>query len=536
MIWASEVRIKTSIWNGKTVYVTMKPVYQYADQTLNNNQIIDFDIVWDEIEEQFQWTIIERVDAQTGLTGNLVAMLAVNQLQKYVGAVDNVQIMFNNTPILKEWDKNILQSIEIGGYGALQMYSLPDGIARTTADRGLYLKEIDDGLLECLPDWIRQLIHDKQLSFDLPAKIKLNKSRNAVMNQQDTYNMLQPYLFKIVIEYVLNQFCHHNLKIPMLPEDYLYNNDYFRSQINDRLIQSLSSTYNKNNGVFDRDEQRNLINSERVLDDRSNMASFLTLALFNNRWMKTSLSTMKQEVASKSYIINEGYVSWRALQYAKTWYSYMALKADDEDFARGKTLNDQLLEELSQNENAKWFLTYCQSIVDNLFSIDTQKVIVDYWLLPQTTGARYYGSILDLYKGVNLWISLSNDTIYDFFLRWQNIVKVLPKNLASFVKFNPKYPDIKTLPKVSAILWNSKGLIENNMPSLADLINYPNNQEARRVVHIIAHELAHHLEKLFYGDKRSTHEKDTNTDYSFESLNRLVLTMILRWKSFADYK
>jgi hypothetical protein len=239
MLGASEVRIKTSKGNETVLSIVIKPIYKYDDPSLNNNPIIDFDIDWQETQEMYTGTTIERVDENTGMSSNLIAMLAVNQLQKHVGAVNAVRIMFNGNLLLKEGGRILIQSIDVDGLGKLEVLKISDEIPRLMKD-SLYVKEIDDELLSCFPDWIVNIIRNQKLCINLPSAIALNKTRNDVMHLKQVYRIVQPYLFKMIIEYVLNQFCHHNLRIPMLPEDYLYNERYRYTERYDEDVNRLA--------------------------------------------------------------------------------------------------------------------------------------------------------------------------------------------------------------------------------------------------------------------------------------------------------
>lgn len=71
-----------------------------------------------------------------------------------------------------------------------------------------------------LPDWMVSIVHAHGLSLDIPQAIELTKSRNAVANSADI-SSLQPYIFALVSEYIVDGFYKGRNTIEMLPLDYL---------------------------------------------------------------------------------------------------------------------------------------------------------------------------------------------------------------------------------------------------------------------------------------------------------------------------
>jgi hypothetical protein len=91
----------------------------------------------------------------------------------------------------------------VPGYGAMQLVKMQDGISREMKDN-LYIKEVDEQLLSILPDWMRNIMRDHNLSINIPASLALNKTRNDVMQKETIYHdVVQPMLVKLIVDYII---------------------------------------------------------------------------------------------------------------------------------------------------------------------------------------------------------------------------------------------------------------------------------------------------------------------------------------------
>ncbi len=90
---------------------------------------------------------------------------------------------------------------------------------------------------------MRDLVHAHGLSLDLPTGIELTRSRNAVADSL-IISRLQPYIFRLVCDYVVSGFYMGRNDIEMLPLDYLGLSQYDTTHTDSTTI--LANKYNQN--------------------------------------------------------------------------------------------------------------------------------------------------------------------------------------------------------------------------------------------------------------------------------------------------
>jgi hypothetical protein len=153
-------------------------------------------------------------------------------------------------------------------------------------------------MLDCFPEWIQKIIIDNNLIINIPSKINLNKTRNAMMHEQQVvHQIIQPYLYRLVMDYILNQFCHNSLSIPMLPEDYLYNANYFFTEQYKSNTSKIIKSYN----LSPEDFASIRLENKDLLLDKINFSSFVTGIIFNNKGNQTSLREIRDLTIQKQF-------------------------------------------------------------------------------------------------------------------------------------------------------------------------------------------------------------------------------------------
>jgi hypothetical protein len=65
------------------------------------------------------------------------------------------------------------------------------------------MSEIKADYLDIFPEWIIDIIRKEKLTIDLPAKLDLVSSRTELADIKDL-EMLKPYIFNIVIKYIVS--------------------------------------------------------------------------------------------------------------------------------------------------------------------------------------------------------------------------------------------------------------------------------------------------------------------------------------------
>lgn len=285
VIWSQEIKIKTSVWDGKTTYVKLKPVYN------DNKDIIDFDITYEQTEEQFSWTIIERVDESEWVWGNIWALVWINNLEKYVWNVDDVDISYNWVNIYNKENIKILESEEIAWLGTLSLKQNKDKEERLTKDN-LFLSEIKNEYLDFLPDFIIKYIKENGYSIDLPKNIGLTKTRNAITDFEENLEILRPHIFNICTKHIVKEYLAWNISLPMMPLDY-FGVDFYEMQFN---YDSLKFADIVNNGSL---LWKNEISK---LQDKSLIIQFLINLKVENNWEIISIRDLKRRRDEEEFL------------------------------------------------------------------------------------------------------------------------------------------------------------------------------------------------------------------------------------------
>jgi hypothetical protein len=65
------------------------------------------------------------------------------------------------------------------------------------------MSEIKPDYLDIFPEWIKEIIKKEKLTIDIPSKLDLVSSRTELADVKDL-EMLKPYIFNIVIKYIVN--------------------------------------------------------------------------------------------------------------------------------------------------------------------------------------------------------------------------------------------------------------------------------------------------------------------------------------------
>lgn len=285
-IESREIRVKSWVGDWKTTSLVFKPIF-------NEWWLIhDFEISYEILDEDFKWTLVERVDKSSWIWGNLRALIGVHNIQKYVWNVDDVEILYKWESIANS--KELLETVAVPEYWEIKIFETSDKIERKTKNN-LFVRDLPDDYLDDLPDWMSKFIKSRNISIEIPAGMQLTKTRNSLAQREKNLPILKPYLFKAFVGLLLKSFVNRNtgIKIPMLPEDYLsLKDEYFNYS---RQITKIADKYNSGK-VLNEDE------IEILKNDSERMAQFLIQANFEYKWKTTNLREMKQDILSKNRI------------------------------------------------------------------------------------------------------------------------------------------------------------------------------------------------------------------------------------------
>jgi hypothetical protein len=141
---------------------------------------------------------------------------------------------------------------------------------------------------------MEKTIRDRNLTIDLPSGVPLTKSRNAMANFEAQMGVLRPAILKALCEYVLECYAEHDIKIPMLPEDY-YAIPHYEERRNSpvtELANAINAAGSANVPDLGSDFRRLL------KDDQRNMAEFLTRVEFSLGGKRTTLQKIKSDLLS----------------------------------------------------------------------------------------------------------------------------------------------------------------------------------------------------------------------------------------------
>lgn len=274
-IWAKELRIKTSPGDGQLYQLTLLPIYN------EDNNLDDFVISVSVSQENFKGTIIERVDDKSWIQANLRAMIWVHNMQKYVGNVESIDIMYGKQKINTPEKNIVLQSTQVPWYGEMKLIKTSDNIVRWTKDN-LYINEIPDDFLLDIPVRMKEYVESQNLTIDIPPRFWLTKSRNSLADYEEQLKTLRPHLFDMLINYILKEVVKSQLRIPMLPEDYFGLDLYERRQTeSSRIAQRYSNGLQLTDSEID------------YLKDKAHMAEFLVQIPFE--WNGNTLSLLEMK-------------------------------------------------------------------------------------------------------------------------------------------------------------------------------------------------------------------------------------------------
>lgn len=296
MIWAKEVLVKTSVWDWKTVYIKFKPI-------IENWLIKDIAIFKKIVKEDFIWTKLQRVDIEKWTKSHINGMIFLNNLIKYIWCVDDFSILYNWKNIN---DKNeVLFQEYIDGLWTLKI--LKNQKIERVISRWTYMSEIKEEYIDMFPDYIKEIIKKEKLTIEIPENISLLSSRNSVANSDDI-KRIKPYIYKLILKYIVFLSLEWKINIPMLPEDYFWN-DSIEKKLNDNQKSILKLAKTINNWW--------IINDFELLKNKSNIALFLAYLEIEKSWEKVSLHILKKRRKDKEFL--EKHTDWIMSENIDKW-------------------------------------------------------------------------------------------------------------------------------------------------------------------------------------------------------------------------
>lgn len=251
---AKEVLIKTSKGDFKTQYIKIRPIKDH------NGKVIDFSVEMSCKSERFKGTVIQKV-VDTDIP-EVEAAFCKSAVVSYGGLIDRkaVQLDFRDQEI--NTPRTILAETEIPGIGMMRMY---DAHENAMTQNGLFIKELDEELMALIPENLRKVMRKNGIVLDIPASVKLIKSRADIARKKEIMPLLAKYLPALALRSYLSTVMLGKAELPNLPFD------YFEAKLHRRVEQSIRSDSEK----IVRGES--LLNYERYLKDENALTQLLTL-------------------------------------------------------------------------------------------------------------------------------------------------------------------------------------------------------------------------------------------------------------------
>lgn len=206
---AKEVLIKTSKGNMRTEYIKIKPI---KDQ---NGKILDFSVEMLWKVEEFKGTVIQKV-VDTDMP-QVEAAFCKSAVVSYGGLIDRkaVQLDFReqevNTP------RTVLAETTIPKLGTMRMY---DAHENAMTQNGLFIKELEKELLELIPENLRKVMQKNGIVLDIPASIKLIKSRADIARKKEILPLLAEHIPALALRAYLSSVMLGKAELPNIPYDY----------------------------------------------------------------------------------------------------------------------------------------------------------------------------------------------------------------------------------------------------------------------------------------------------------------------------
>jgi hypothetical protein len=65
------------------------------------------------------------------------------------------------------------------------------------------MSQIKEEHIDIFPDWVIEIIRQEKLTIDIPTKLELTSSRNA-LNDKNDLEKLKPFIFNLVMRHVVS--------------------------------------------------------------------------------------------------------------------------------------------------------------------------------------------------------------------------------------------------------------------------------------------------------------------------------------------
>jgi hypothetical protein len=221
---SKRVQFKTGIGDGETHYFVLIPCLI----TLPNGKerIIDIDIYWETVTENFRGTSMQRVSRES---------IPALQAAKYQRAIsthakfidgNSFAVTLNGFDINKPMQT--LMQLQLPEIGLVKFFISND---RAITVGGLYLKPLPENFFAGLPAFISKLITLLGLVVDLPKNVALNRERNDFESTENFTAFLIPYIKYSCYAVYISFFTQAKTSLEYLPYDFFERFQTQKSQL-----------------------------------------------------------------------------------------------------------------------------------------------------------------------------------------------------------------------------------------------------------------------------------------------------------------
>ena len=223
---AKEVHIKTSQGDGRVSLAKITPIKD------KDNAILDFKIEISESEEDFKGTTIQKI-VDTDMP-EVEAAFVKSSVVSYGGLLDANAINLNFRDTAVNAPRDVLAEQNIPDLGRMKIYSANEN---AMTQNGLFIKELDEELLDTIPENIKKIFGKLGIVVDIPPKVKLIKSRNDIARKQEVLPQLQEAMPILALRGYLQSFSQGQVNLDNLPYDYFYadNVNFGRLEVSSQI-------------------------------------------------------------------------------------------------------------------------------------------------------------------------------------------------------------------------------------------------------------------------------------------------------------
>jgi hypothetical protein len=229
------IEVKTSKGDGKTCYAKIR-IDRNSERKIIN-VIIEELAEYNENYKGTEIKVINKLDGNGVIIAQIKSLSTQRLIKKYGGGLCARYIEYkgektNEIPRDKkigikykgqnlELEREILSELKIDNLGTLKITRDKDG-AIGIEQQGLYVNELENKWLKYVPKIFMDMIGKKGLVIELPEKVPLVSSRNGIASEEKYLDKLQRGIAIGIMRACIYLYKQKGIKIPDLPEEYLY--------------------------------------------------------------------------------------------------------------------------------------------------------------------------------------------------------------------------------------------------------------------------------------------------------------------------